>query len=347
MTIRSLIRSDLQDFEPYRSARSLYSKGIFMDANENSLGSAVELPLEQELNRYPDPFSTELREALAAYVGTKKENIFVGNGSDEAIDLLIRLFVERDEEILIVEPTYGMYRVAANLAGVKVATFSLSSDFTLDADDLLAAVTPKTKMLFLCSPNNPTGQLVEPAALERICNTFKGIVVLDEAYIEFASEPSAVSKIGGLDTLVVLRTFSKAWGLAGIRVGYAVANKDVVEYLNKIKPPYNLNRVSARIALTALGKQAKMTELKDAILKERAQLAEGLAKLGFEVFPSEANFVLARRVGAGTLTRKLAEGPGIIIREFTSQPLLKDCVRISVGTPEENTALLEAIAKII
>ncbi len=347
MTIRSLVRSDLQDFEPYASARSIYSKGTFMDANENSLGSAVELPLERELNRYPDPYSTELREALAAYVGTRKENIFVGNGSDEAIDLLIRLFVERDEEILIVEPTYGMYRVAAALAGVGVRTFSLSADFALDVDDLLAALAPKTKMLFLCSPNNPTGKLVEPAALERICNTFKGIVVLDEAYIEFASTPSSTKSIQDFENLVVLRTFSKAWGLAGIRVGYAVANKDIVEYLNKIKPPYNLNRVSARIALTALGKPAKMAELKDAILKERARLVEGLATLGFEVFPSEANFILARRMGAGGLTKKLAEGPGIIIREFTSQPLLTDCVRISVGTSEQNDLLLRSLTKLV
>ena len=347
MTIRSLICSDLQDFQPYRSARSLYTKGTFMDANENSLGSTVELSLEAELNRYPDPYSTELREALAAYVGTKKENIFVGNGSDEAIDLLIRLFVERDEEILIVEPTYGMYRVASALAGVKVGTFSLSADFALDVDGLLAALTPKTKMLFLCSPNNPTGNLVEPAALELICKNFKGIVVLDEAYIEFASALSSAKSIRDFENLVVLRTFSKAWGLAGIRVGYAVADKDVVEYLNKIKPPYNLNRVSARIALMALGQQAKMIALKDAILKERARLAEGLIKLGFEVFPSEANFILVRRSGAGVLTKKLAEESGIIIREFTSQPLLKDCVRISVGTSEENTTLLAALTKIV
>ena len=347
MTIRSLIRSDLKDFQPYASARSLYTKGTFMDANENSLGSTVELPLEQELNRYPDPYSTELREALAKFAGVKTENIFTGNGSDEAIDLLIRLFVERDEEILIVEPTYGMYRVAAALADVKVATFMLSVDFALDVEALLAAVSPKTKMLFLCSPNNPTGKLVEPAVLERICGNFSGIVILDEAYIEFASASSSVEKIKNFENLVVLRTFSKAWGLAGIRVGYAVAGKEVIEYLNKIKPPYNLNRVSARIALEALKQSAKMAAFKDIILKERARLAESLAKLGFEVFPSEANFILARRVGASTLTKKLAEGQGIIIREFASQPLLKDCVRISVGTAEENTALLEALTKIV
>src|SRR3989344_1146994 len=186
MTIRSLIRSDLQDFEPYRSARSLYSKGIFMDANENSLGSAVELPLEQELNRYPDPFSTELREALAAYVGTKKENIFVGNGSDEAIDLLIRLFVEVDEEIVVMEPTYGMYKVAASLAGVRVKAFPLTDDFAADFPKLLKKTGVRTKIIFCCSPNNPTGSLIPAGDIEWLCKRFKGVVVVvDEAYIEF------------------------------------------------------------------------------------------------------------------------------------------------------------------
>ncbi|OGG53281.1 histidinol-phosphate transaminase [Candidatus Kaiserbacteria bacterium RIFCSPHIGHO2_01_FULL_53_29] len=345
--ISSLIRSDLQNFQPYRSARSLYGKGMFMDANENSFGSAVENGVDQELNRYPDPYSTDLRNALARFVDVTPDTIFVANGSDEAIDLLIRLFVERDEEILIVEPTYGVYRVAANIAGVKVAGFSLSADFSLEMSSLLARVTPKTKMIFCCSPNNPTGTLLKSQDVETICKSFKGIVVVDEAYIEFASRASFVKVTKEIENLVVLRTFSKAWGLAGIRVGYCVANEVVVEYLNKIKPPYNLNRISAKIALEALRNPSKMLDMKAAILTERARLAKALADLGFTVYPSEANFLLARYPGVGTPAKRLAEEFGIIIRDFSTQPLLKGCVRISVGTSEQDDLLIKSLKKIL
>lgn len=347
MNILSLIRADLRNFKPYQSARSLYPKGMFFDANENGFGSTVDLPLDKELNRYPDPYSTELRGALAKFLDVRVENIFVGNGADEAIDLLIRLFVERNEEILLMEPTYGMYRVAASVAGVKIGTFSLSADFTLNVDAFLARIAPETKMVFCCSPNNPTGTLLKLEDIEKICKNFRGIVVLDEAYIEFASQASFVARIKDFENIIVLRTFSKAWGLACIRVGYAVGNTDIIEYLNKIKPPYNLNRVSAKIALEALGRSSKMFEFRDKILKERARLADGLGILGFEVYPSEANFLLVRYPSLSAIAKRLADEFGIIIRDFGSQPLLKDCARISVGAPNENGALLTTLKKIL
>lgn len=347
MNILSLIRSDLRNFKPYESARSLYPKGMFFDANENGFGSMVNISLDEELNRYPDPYSTELRGALAKFLDVCVENIFVGNGADEAIDLLIRLFVERDEEILLMEPTYGMYRVAANVAGVKVGTFALSANFTLDVDAFLARITPETKMIFCCSPNNPTGTLLKLEDVEKICKNFRGIVVLDEAYIEFASQLSFVGRMKNFENIVVLRTFSKAWGLAGIRVGYAVGNAGIIEYLNKIKPPYNLNRVSAKIALKALSRSSKMFECREKILKERARLARDLGGLGFEVYSSEANFLLVRYPGLSATAKRLADEFSIIIRDFGSQPLLKDCARISVGAPRENDALLTALKKIL
>jgi len=377
--ITSLIRSSLRNFKPYSSARSLYSaplftkskkskgqgkklasgqpslkkwsgvyqKGVFMDANENSLGSVIDMDFDGELNRYPDPYSLDLRRALGQFLGISEKNIFVGNGSDEAIDLLIRLFVEPDEEIIVMEPTYGMYKVAAGVAGVAVRNCPLTKDFQVDIESLLLQIKPKTKIIFCCSPNNPTGTLIPVQDIERLCQNFKGIVVVDEAYIEFASQPSLVEKIGKLENLVILRTFSKAWGLAGIRVGYAVAQEEVIAYLNKIKPPYNLNRVSGKLAIQALAQYPKMMKFRETILKEREKLAKDLTGLGFKVFPSETNFLLVSYLKASGIAKKLAEDYGIIIRDFGSKPQLLDCVRISVGTPEQNRSLITALSKII
>ncbi|MDR3643220.1 MAG: histidinol-phosphate transaminase [Candidatus Doudnabacteria bacterium] len=345
--ITDLIRSNLRGFKPYSSARSLYQKGVFMDANENSLGSVINESIDNELNRYPDPYSLDLRKALGKFLDVSEKNIFVGNGSDEAIDLLIRLFVEPDEEIIIMEPTYGMYKVAAEVAGVAVKNISLTSDFQVDVPNLLSQINSKTKIIFCCSPNNPTGTLIQPEELEKICGNFRGIVVVDEAYVEFASKPSLIGKISSLENLIILRTFSKAWGLAGIRVGYALAQETAIEYLNKIKPPYNLNRVSSKIAIQALQQYPKMLEFKTLILREREKLALELTKLGFEVFPSEANFLLVRYPNASQIAKKLAEDFGIIVRDFNSKPKLENCIRISTGTPEQNQLLIKNLSSII
>src|SRR3989344_5711475 len=330
--ITSLVRKNLKNFQAYSSARSLYQKGVFMDANENSLGSVISTEYDSELNRYPDPLSMDLRKALGQYLDISEKNIFVGSGS---------------EEIIVLEPTYGMYKVAAEVVGVKIRSLLLKPDFQIDIPNLLSQINSKTKIIFLCSPNNPTGTLVNLEDVETICKNFRGIVVVDEAYIEFASKSSLVKKIPNIENLVVLRTFSKAWGLAGIRVGYAVAQKIVIEYLNKIKLPYNLNRISSGITIEALKNYQKMLEFRKIILGERKKLADNLSNLGFKVFPSEANFLLVSYPNASDIAKKLAVDYGIIIRDFNSQPLLKDCVRISVGSPEQNDSLIESLTKIL
>ncbi|PIQ68130.1 MAG: histidinol-phosphate transaminase [Candidatus Taylorbacteria bacterium CG11_big_fil_rev_8_21_14_0_20_46_11] len=345
--IPSRIRSNLQKFKPYTSARSLYQTGTFFDANENAFGSPVQSVLDAELNRYPDPNSRVLRRALASFLAVSEENIFVGNGSDEAIDLLVRLFVEQDEEILFAEPTYGMYAVAGELSNVKVRRVPLRTDFTLDVELTLNATGPRTKLLFCCSPNNPTGMIVPLRDIERMCRAFKGIVVVDEAYIEFASTSSVVSAVQRFENLVVLRTFSKAWGLAGIRVGYAVAQKDITQYLNRIKPPYNLNRLSSAVAAQALLHYPKVEKWRTQIVEEREQLAQALRKLGFTVFPSEANFLLTRILNAPSIALRLATESGMITRDFGQKLLLKNCLRISVGTPAQNKALITSLRTLI
>ncbi len=345
--ITSLIRKNLKNFQAYSSARSLYQKGVFMDANENSLGSVISTEYGSELNRYPDPLSMDLRKALGKFLNVSEKNIFVGSGSDEIIDLLIRLFVEQDEEVIFLEPSYGMYKVAAQVANVNVKSLLLKSDFQIDVPNLLSQIDSKTKIIFLCSPNNPTGTLVNLEDVKTICKNFTGIVVIDEAYIEFASKPSLANKVSSVKNLVILRTFSKAWGLAGIRVGYAVAQEMVIEYLDKIKLPYNLNRISSELAIKALKKNLKMLKFRTVILKEREKLASNLTNLGFKVFPSEANFLLVNYPNASEIAKTLVINYGIIIRDFGSKPLLKDCIRISVGTPEQNILLIKSIKKIL
>lgn len=346
MDIDSLVRPNIRTLQPYTSARSLYQTGVFFDANENALGSVINAAESTELNRYPDPNSFELRSSLAQFLGVDRKNVFAGNGSDEIIDLLIRLFVNPNEEIVILEPTYGMYKVAANIAGASVKTYLLNSEFQIDLKTLLPQLTTNTKIVFCCSPNNPTGNLLRYTDIEQLCKSFNGIVVVDEAYIEFASSPSWINKVSNLENLVILRTFSKAWGLAGIRVGYAVANETLIQYLDKIKPPYNLNHISSRLALKALAQEDKMLAFRKAILEEREKLAKKLQSMQFAVFPSEANFLLVKYRGASEIAKKLAQR-GIIIRDFAGKPMLADCVRISVATPEQNDLLISSLAKIL
>jgi histidinol-phosphate aminotransferase len=345
MNIDLLVRPNIRKLKPYSSARSLYQSGVFFDANENALGSTAELPGYLELNRYPDPCSANLRKALSEYVGVPAKNVFAGNGSDEVIDLLIRIFVNPNEAIAIMEPTYGMYRVAADTAGVGVVSYNLDDEFQIDLASLWKNLNPNIKIIFLCSPNNPTGNLMRREDIREICTRFSGIVVVDEAYIEFASAPSLVKEIRAYPNLIIMRTFSKAWGLAGVRVGYAVANKKTIEYLDKVKPPYNINRISSRIAIGALKNRPAMTQMREVTLKERAGLVEALWALGFKVFPSDANFLLVKYSEISKVARNLAEQDGLIIRDFGNKPMLNDCVRISVGSPEQNALLINSLAK--
>lgn len=333
--------------KPYSSARSLHQSGMFFDANENALGSTVTLEGVPELNRYPDPYSKKLRSALAKFLGIGDENIFAGNGSDEIIDLLIRLFVNPDESVLVVEPTYGMYKVAAETAGVGVETCSLNDNFQIDIPSVFNSTTPQTKLIFCCSPNNPTGNLLRAEDIKELCKKFKGIVVVDEAYIEFASKESLSKRVADFENLVILRTFSKIWGLAGIRVGYAIANEKVIQYLDKIKAPYNINRISSALAVRALAEKETVAEFKDTILKERNRMNKRLTEMGLTVFPSDANFLLVKYPTASNIAKKLAGESALIIREFGNKKLLENCVRISIATPEQNDVLLTAIKKLI
>jgi len=345
MNINSLVRPNIRKLKPYSSARSLYQSGVFFDANENAFGSAVGIPDCRDINRYPDPYSVDLRKALSEYLDTEKKNVFVGNGSDEVIDLLIRIFVNPNEAIAVMEPTYGMYRVAAETAGVEVVSYSLDKKFQIDLASLWKNLNSNIKIIFLCSPNNPTGNLMRIESIREICTRFSGIVVVDEAYVEFASAPSLIKEIRDLKNLIVIRTLSKAWGLAGLRVGYAVANEEIIEYLDKVKPPYNINRVSSALATRALQNKNAMIRMRKTALEERTKLAQELEALGFIVFPSEGNFLLVKYPGISKIAKDLAKKDGLIIRDFGNRPMLDDCVRITVGTPEQNVLLMNALKK--
>lgn len=344
--IDSLVRDNVKKLEPYTSARHLHQTGLLLDANENAFGSVASSPVKLELNRYPDPYSRRLKKKLSAFLKVSQERLFVGVGSDEIIDLLIRLFLSSNEEVLILEPTYGMYRVAAEIAGVECKTSLLSPGFQVDRSSVRKAVTSRTKIIFCCSPNNPTGNLLAWQDIEWICSSFRAMVVVDEAYIEFARSSSLAKVAEAFENLVVLRTFSKAWGLAGARIGYGVMDPIVVDYLNKIKPPYNLSSVSAFLAEQALRGKKRCLQWTREIVKERQKLSKELKLFGFEVFPSEANFILVRRLKSSLLARQLAARFNIVVRDVSGKPGLSNCLRITIGTPSQNKRLLKALGEL-
>ena len=348
------ISKNLVNLKPYTCARDLYREGMFLDANENSFGSTVKIPYKEELNRYPDPYCLDLKKAILKYLDLSFldiKNLFVGSGSDEIIRLLMNLFHEENDEIIINEPTYGMYQVSADIVGMKAKVVELGGDFQLNLESLRKAITNRTKLIFCCSPNNPTGSLLKLDDVVALCSGFGGFVVLDEAYVEFSSQGSLIKLIEKCPNLLVLRTFSKAWGLAGLRLGYMVGDQEVVAYLNKIKLPYNVNSLSQSLGLRALQNVERMKDVVLQILDERVCLEKELVALGLEVFPSEANFLLARvRSGgdsASRIVKILAEDEGIVVRGFSSKPGLKNCFRITVGTPKQNKLLIQSLTSIL
>lgn len=354
--INNLIRKNLLTLKPYTCARDLYSEGMFLDANENSFGSTVKIPYKNELNRYPDPYCSDLKRAILRYFNLsflEVKNVFVGSGSDEIIRLLMNLFLETNDEIIINEPTYGMYRVAADIAGAMVKVVELDAEFQLDLESLSRNIGDRTKLIFCCSPNNPTGGLLNVNDIVELCNSFRGYIVLDEAYVEFSSQGSLVKMIESCPNLLILRTFSKAWGLAGLRLGYMVGNEGVITYLNKIKLPYNVNSLSQSLGIRALDNVERMTEVVSQVLDARAWLEKGLKNLGLEVFPSEANFLTVRVGGSGCgdlasrVVRILAEREGIVVRDFSSRSRLKNCFRVTVGTPKQNELLIQSLTSIL
>jgi len=326
--------------KPYSSARDEF-KGdaeVFLDANEN--------PYPSPYNRYPDPLQWNIKQKLSAIKGVAPEQIFLGNGSDEAIDLLIRAFCEPNRDaILITEPTYGMYAVCADVNAVAVKTALLTPDFDLDADGLLSSIDPSVRLIFLCSPNNPTAALLGAEKIEKIIHRFDGIVIIDEAYIDFASFPGWVSRLRDFPNLVVLQTFSKAWGLAGLRCGMAYASADIISVLNKIKYPYNINVQTQELVLNALANEAYKDKCVAEILAQRGVLTDSLKNLDRveKVFPSDANFLLVKIREASKVYQYLMDRK-IIVRDRSRVVLCDDCLRITVGTPEENKSLIEAMA---
>lgn len=342
-SINKLLRPHLQQLTPYSSARDEFSgkASVFLDANENSFGSAT----AEDFNRYPDPHQRKVKRMLARLKQVPADQIFLGNGSDEPIDLLIRAFCQPGEDhIIILPPTYGMYSVSANINAVEVREVLLREDFSLDADAVLAAADGNSKIVFLCSPNNPTANLLERQEVERVLKGFPGVVVVDEAYIDYASEESWTSRLADYPNLVVLQTFSKAWGLAALRLGMAFASKELIDLLNKIKPPYNISLLTQNYALRAITNRDKMKRQVSLTLFEREQLATKLNKVAVveKVYPSAANFLLVKVQQARLLYNFLLE-KGIVVRDRSRVQLCDECLRITVGTPDENEQLLEAL----
>lgn len=343
MDIESLVRKNINQLVPYRSARQEFLSGVLLDANENAFGSVLtkgKLPL----NRYPDPYQREVRTILAAINDVFLENIFVGAGSDEIIDLLFRIFCEpRIDSTIIIEPTYGMYAVAASVQDVEVRSCLLTPDFQIDVDAVVRNYDKTVKIIFCCSPNNPTANLLRTEDILALCE-LGSIVVVDEAYIDFAKTESMSKYISQYPNLVILRTLSKAWGLAGIRFGYCLADPIVISYLMKVKLPYNINALTSRTTLQALAREDELRKNVDMIIKEREWLFVELADLLCirHVYPSVTNFLLVKCTDATALHKILAQR-NIIVRNRSSEPLLENCLRITVGTREENEQLIRTI----
>ena len=340
MDIRELLRENIRTLAPYSTARDQYQGelGIYLDANEN--------PYDNNYNRYPDPHQKNLKRRLAEIKGVPVEKIFIGNGSDEPIDLVFRLFCEpRRHNAVSIAPTYGMYKVAAAINDVQMREVQLEPGFTLDAEKLLAAADENTRLLFLCSPNNPSGNCFPKKEIEKVIRRFNGIVILDEAYIDFAGQPGFLSELDEYPNLVILQTLSKAWGMAGLRLGLAFAQPLIVDTLSRVKYPYNINVVTQKIVLEQLRKSpdAQIAE----IVSERGRVLEGLAKNPVirKIHPTDANFVLVEVDEPRTIYDRLI-GAGIIVRDRSRIKGCEGCLRITIGTPEENDRLLETLKKL-
>ena len=341
--INSLLRKNIRTLKPYQSARIEYTgaNAIFLDANENSLGSV----LEDGYNRYPDPLHTELREKLSTLKGVQSSQIFLGNGSDEAIDLIIRAFCEpRQDEIILCPPTYGVYSVFAKINDVFIVDVPLTPQFELDIDGILEKVNSRTKLIFLCSPNNPTANTLNTDDVKKLLKLFHGLVIIDEAYIDFSSQPSWIKYLDKYETLIILQTFSKAWGLANLRIGMAFAAPQIITIFDSIKYPYNLSGVTQQLVSEALEKHEDKKNMITEIIQQRTNLQTELEKLSLveKVYPSETNFLLVRVNNAGLLYEKLIQKK-IIIRNRSNLTHCDNCVRITVGTNAENLQLINAL----
>ena len=342
-SLKELTRPNVWALKPYSSARDEYSgveASVFLDANEN--------PYNTPNNRYPDPLQRELKALIAPLKGVKEENIFLGNGSDEAIDLIFRAFCRPGiDNVVAIDPTYGMYQVCAEVNDVEYRKMLLDVYYQFKASSLLSAIDENTKAMFICSPNNPTGNSLCRKEIESLLKKFDGLVVVDEAYIDFSSSESLLKDLEQYPNLIVLQTFSKAWGCAAIRLGMAFASPEIIAIFNKIKYPYNVNRLTQEEAIKVLQKPEQIKEWVNTLLEERTRVMEEFVKLPccVRVFPTDANFFLAKVYEATQIYNYLVS-EGIIVRNRTNVALCNDCLRITIGTKEENDALLDALRKV-
>lgn len=362
-----LVRENIKKMIPYSSARHDFSgnASVFLDANENSFGSPVVLSSSSEatdaakregenwehssnelkLNRYPDPLQIKLKEKISSIKGVPAQNIFLGNGSDEAIDLLFRIFCEPGKDnVIIFPPTYGMYQVCAEINDVEVKKIPLTENFQLNLEAAEASIDANTKILFICSPNNPTGNSINRNDIEVLLNNFDGLVVIDEAYINYAKQKTFITELVEYPNLVILQTLSKAWGLAGLRLGMAFAGESIINYMNKVKYPYNINSATQHLTIEALGNISTVNNWIKITVEQKEWLREELLKLTITkiVYPSDANFILVKMTDAKKVYDYLS-GNGIIVRNRCSVILCDDCLRITIGTQEENKQLVEAL----
>lgn len=339
----NFVRENIKKMTAYSSARHEFTgtANIFLDANENSFGS----PLLENYNRYPDPLQTKLKEKISSIKGVPVQNVFLGNGSDEAIDLLFRIFCEPGKDnVIIFPPTYGMYEVCAEMNDVKVKKIPLLESFQLDLKAVEKEMDGDTKLIFICSPNNPTGNSINRNDIEILLNNFDGIVIIDEAYINYSQQRTFIPELTQYPNLVILQTLSKAWGLAGLRLGMAFAGQPIINYLNKVKYPYNINTATQQLAIEALGNISSVNNWTKTTVEQKGWLKEELLKLSFTqiVYPSDANFILVKMIDARKIYEFLSD-KGIIVRDRSKIILCDDCLRITIGIPDENKQLIDAL----
>ena len=342
MNIDTLVRNNVKKMSSYSSARDDFKKEnekklIYLDANES--------PFDNGINRYPDNKHDELKKVVSGVKNVNVNQVVFGNGTDEILDLIVRVFCNPTEDkIITLPPTYGMYDVIAKTNGVENIEIPLKSDFSIDKNEILKLSSKKTKILFLCSPNNPTGNSFDTNNLTDLIKAFKGIVVIDEAYIDFSSKQSLISLIEDNNNLIITQTMSKAYGMAGIRLGMGFSSEKIIDYLNKIKPPYNINVLTERKALEELNKIDEIEKNISIVLDQRNLLVSCLEKLDFveKIYKSDANFLLVKVDNADLRYNQLLEN-GIVVRNRSNQPLCQNCLRITIGTKNENTSLIKTL----
>ncbi|MDR1678478.1 MAG: histidinol-phosphate transaminase [Prevotellaceae bacterium] len=339
MNIQNLIRKNILALAPYSCARDEFKgeASVYLDANEN--------PMNEPYNRYPDPLQWALKEKIAKIKGVNPRQIMLGNGSDEPIDLVFRIFCEpKEDNVVAIEPTYGMYKVCADINNVAYIKAFLNDDFTLDAERVLAAVNKKTKIVFLCSPNNPSGNLLNRVEMLKIVNGFSGIVVIDEAYVDFSHEASWLEDLNKYPNIIVLQTFSKAWGMASVRCGMAFASEEIISYFNKVKYPYNINKLTQDFVSEQLNYLERKEKWVTMLLEQRGYLQKELKTLPLveKIYPSDANFLLVKVPDADAVYNYLV-GKGIIIRNRNKVSLAFGCLRITIATKAENDMLINEL----